>query len=77
MLSWVITGMGLIATWYYIDLESQSGFRSLGAPLLFGFLLIVIAIKIASLVGPAKVIGSGDIGGISGDGGCGGDGGGC
>ena len=77
MISWIITTLGLVLSWFSIDLESISTFNNLVAPLLFGLFLITGVVKVAVLLGPDDGRGGGgffgDSGGFGG-GSCGGDG---
>ena len=79
MKSWFIILIGLVGSWYYIDLSSDNGFYSLALPILFFLFLISVVIKVAVKIGPdgghsssGGDIGSGGFGGGS-DSGGGGD----
>jgi apolipoprotein N-acyltransferase len=75
---WMINIFGLLISWYYTDLVSDSTFQSTICPILVGLFLIGFLIKIVLALGPESRDGGGFFDGFgSGDGGCGGDGSGC
>lgn len=82
---WIVNTTGLLFSWYFTDLESNSVFQNTVCPVLIGVFLIGLLVKVVFLLGSDSGRGgrggdggggfSGDVG--SSDGGCGGDGGGC
>ncbi|WP_221076345.1 hypothetical protein [Agarivorans aestuarii] len=70
MKSWFIILAGLWSTWHFMEIESDNGFFSVFLPILFGFFVLALVIKLAGVSGNGGGFGSGDSGGDSG--GCGG-----
>lgn len=75
---WIINIVGLVGSWYYSSLESESILQNTICPILVAVFLIGIVVKIVLALGPAGGHG-GDGGGggffsgfDGGDGGCGG-----
>lgn len=83
MISWIVNIVGLLAAWYYTDLDATSVMQNAICPVLVALFLMSLLIKFVFFLGPQSGRGghggySGGGGGSSGgDGGCGGDGGGC
>ena len=75
MKSWFVILIGLVSTWHYLDVVSDSGFYSLFLPFLFLLFLLAAVIKLAVKLGAGSHH-SGDGGGGSGGYGGGGDSGG-
>lgn len=75
MKSWLVIIVGLVGSWHYTDLASESVFHSAFCPIMVGLFLIALLVKIVALLGPASNSRIGDSGGFGGDGGSGGDGG--
>lgn len=79
-MSWVLNIAGLVASWYYTDLESESSVQNMLCPILVTVFLIIILVKFVLLLGPKSGRGGddgGSFGGFGGDGNWGGgDGGG-
>lgn len=85
MKSLLIIVLGLLGSWYAIDLGSQSSLKSVGAPIAFGVFLMAALVWLAAKFegsgkghrsGSGAFMGSDSGGGFGGDCG-GGDGGGC
>ncbi len=84
---WILNIAGLISSWYYTNLESESTFQNTICPILVGIFIICLLVKFVFALGPDSSRGAhggdgggGFFGGIGGggDGGCGGGGdGGC
>lgn len=79
MKSWILILGGLAASWHFTDLSSPETFSGLVAPVLIGFFLIALLVKIV-FMGSTSGRSNGDsgsyFGGFDGDGGgdCGGGG---
>ncbi len=75
-MSWIINILGLLASWYFTDIESDSVLQGIICPIFIGVFLISIVVKVVFLLGPDSGRGGsgGDGGGFLG-GGDGGDGG--
>ncbi|WP_444925530.1 hypothetical protein ACJJIQ_13115 [Microbulbifer sp. ANSA003] len=75
---WIINIVGLLTSWHFMDLNSDSSFKSEVCPTLlviFAICLLTDVVCTLSSGGSGGGRGGGFFGG--GDGGCGGDGGGC
>jgi len=77
MKSWIVITIGLLASWHYTDIASDSVWQNVVCPALVFIFLVSLLIKVAVLFGPDDGRG-GHMGGIDGGGGgFGGDGGDC
>ncbi|MDN3640938.1 hypothetical protein QWY82_19220 [Simiduia curdlanivorans] len=52
MKAWFILLIGLISSWHFLDLNSDSRFYNLFLPMVFFLFLIFTVIKIAMKIGP-------------------------
>ncbi|WP_406609253.1 hypothetical protein [Agarivorans sp. JK6] len=73
MKSWFIILAGLWSTWHFMEIESENRFFSVFLPILFGFFVLALVIKLAGV----SSNGGGYCGGGFGSGDSGGDSGGC
>ncbi len=73
-MSWLLNVLGLLASWHFTELSSDSLFQSVLCPILIGYFLIALLFKLVFSLGLGSRGEGGDGGGFwddSGDGGCG------
>lgn len=81
MINWIILSIGLITSWNYTDLESESAFSSMVCPVLVLVFIALILLKLVAQMGPESgrsgysdgYGGGGFLGDSGADGGGGGD----
>ncbi len=79
MTSWIIILTGLGSTWRFMDIQSDNGFYGVFLPILFGFFVLALVVKLIGGAGSGRgggggwhdggSFGGGDSGGDSGGGG--------
>ncbi|WP_444902869.1 hypothetical protein ACJJIU_13175 [Microbulbifer sp. CnH-101-E] len=81
MKSFMVNLIGLVGSWYMVDLTSENSLNSIFSPLVFAAFLIssvlwfIVKFGVTQGSGTGGYFGSGDSGGFSGGDGGGGDGG--